>query len=160
MSFLKAFKKPSSLISAVEGDPFYTLQTDINKLFGNLLTDSLHDNALTKRLQWNPKVELKETAKEFLHTADLPGCNKNDVHLSFDNDFLSIKGERKFEKKEENEKYHLSERCYGSFERQFYLPENLVDKEKVDAKFENGVLSVSLHKKHEVQKEAKKIEIK
>lgn len=160
MSFLQNFKKPSSLISHVGEDPFYSLQTDINKLFGSLLSDSFGDKTLTRKTNWNPKVELKETPKEFLLTADLPGCNKKDVHISLHNDIFSIKGERKFEENKNDEKYHFSEKFYGSFERHIHMPENLVDKEKIDAKFENGVLTVTLSKKYEAQNEPKKIEIK
>jgi len=160
MSFLQNFKKPTSLMSRLEEDPFYSLQTDINKLFGGLLSEPFSDKAGGKRLYWDPKVELKETAKEFLLTADLPGCDKNDVHISLHNDILSIKGERKSEENKEDEKYHYSEKFYGSFERQIHMPENLVDKEKIDAKFENGVLTVALAKKHEAQIEPTKIEIK
>lgn len=159
MSFLQNFKKPSSLMCRIEEDPFYSLQTDINKLFGGLLSNS-GDKVITRKANWNPRVELKETAKEFLLTADLPGCNKNDVHVSLHDDILSIKGERKFEENKNDEKYHFSEKFYGSFERQIHMPENLVDKEKVDAKFENGVLTITLAKKYEAQNEAKKIEIK
>jgi HSP20 family protein len=160
MSFLQNFKKPSSLMSRVEEDPFYSLQTDINKLFGSLLSDSFTDKVVAKKVNWNPKVELKESAKEFLLTADLPGCDKNDVHISLHNDVLSLKGERKFQENKNDEKYHFSEKFYGSFERQIHMPENLVDKKKVDAKFENGVLTVTLAKKYEAQNEPKKIEIK
>lgn len=63
--------------------------------------------------------------------------------------FFLEKGERKFEENKNDEKYHFSEKFYGSFERQLHMPENLVDKEKVDAKFENGVLTVTLAKKYE-----------
>lgn len=160
MSFLQNFKKPSSVLSRAEEDPFYMLQTDINKLFGSLLSDSFAEKTLAKKVQWNPRVELKETPKEFVLTADLPGCNKNDVHVSLHNDILSVKGERKVEENKNDEKYHFSERFYGAFERQIHMPENLVDKEKINAKFENGVLNIVLPKVVEAQNEPKKIEIK
>ena len=160
MSFLQNFKKPSSILARIEEDPFYALQTDINKLFGSLLTDPFLNKDSAKKLQWNPRVELKETPKEFILTADLPGCNKDDVHVSLNNDILSIKGERKFEENKNDEKYHVSERFYGSFERQIHMPESLVDQDKIHAKFENGVLSVHLTKKNEAKYEPKRIEIK
>lgn len=89
------FKKPSSLMSRIEEDPFYSFQTDINKLFGSLLTDSFMDKVVAKKVNWNPRVELKETAKEFLLSADLPGCNRNNVHISLPNDILSGKRRKK-----------------------------------------------------------------
>ncbi len=159
MSFLQNFRKPT-VSSRFDEDPFFALQTDINKLFGGLLSDSADNKLTEKRIQWNPRVELKETPKEFLLTADIPGCEKSDVHVSLHNDTLSVKGERKYEEAKDNEKYHFSERFYGSFERQIHLPEKLIDKEKISARFENGVLSVSLAKKQEVQNEPRKIDIK
>jgi HSP20 family protein len=159
MSFLQNFKKPSSLISRFEEDPFYELQTNINKLFGSLINEPLNDKSLSKKTKWNPSIELKETPKEFILIADLPGCEKKDIHITLQNDFLIIKGERNFEENKNDDKYHLSERFYGSFERQIHMPESLINKEKIDAKFTNGVLTVSLERKNEIQNNSKRIEI-
>jgi HSP20 family protein len=157
MSFLQNLKKPSFI--SIERDPFYSLQTDINKLFGSLLAEPV-ERGISKKVQWNPRLELKETPKEFILTADLPGCAREDVHVSLHNDILSVRGERKYEENKDDEKYHFTEKFYGSFERQIHMPETIVDSEKVAAKFENGVLSVTLAKKGEIKNEAKRIEIK
>ena len=70
-----------------------------------------------------------------------------------------LKGEKRAEKEEENKKYHLSERSYGAFQRSFPLPEG-IDREKVAADFAKGVLTITLPKTAEAQKQSKKIEIK
>lgn len=160
MSFLQYWKKPSSLLSGEQHDPFYSLQTEMNKLFSSFLTEPSSGKTIEKKVQWNPRVELKETKNEYLLTADLPGCSKEDVNISLHDDILSVKGERKVETSKDEEKYHFTERFYGAFERQIHMPENLIDKEKISAKFENGVLTVALAKANQNKIEPRKIEIK
>jgi HSP20 family protein len=84
---------------------------------------------------------------------------EKDIELTVSNDVLTIKGERKEEKEEKNKDYHISERRYGSYQRSFRLPE-AVDDSKIEAKFKNGLLTVTLPKTAEAQKKSKKIEVK
>ena len=79
--------------------------------------------------------------------------------MTLTDDVLTIKGEKREEKEETEKSYHLSERRYGAFERSFEMPEG-VDTEKVEARFDKGVLKITLPKKPEAQKKVKKIEIK
>ena len=88
--------------------------------------------------------------------AELPGMNRDDFELSFENNVLTLKGERRFEKKTENDNYHRVERSYGAFTRSFTLPQT-VTAEGAKAEFENGILHVSLPKREETK--ARKIEI-
>jgi len=97
-----------------------------------------------------PLMDVKETKDEFVITAEIPGVSKDDVKISIVNNQLTIKGEKKCEKKENDEKYHRVERAYGSFQRSFTLP-NLVDSNKIKASFKDGVLTVILPKKEEVK---------
>jgi HSP20 family protein len=76
---------------------------------------------------------------------ELPGVNPEDVRLSLENNILTIRGEKKQESEESNERVHRFERTYGMFERTFALP-NTVDAEKIEARYENGVLLVSIPK--------------
>jgi HSP20 family protein len=92
-------------------------------------------------------------------TADLPGFDEKNIEVKLQNGSLCIKGERKSEKEEKKEDFHLTEREFGSFERRFTLPEG-VDADKIEASLKKGVLTVSLPKKPEAQKPAKKIEVK
>ena len=82
-----------------------------------------------------------------------------DIDLSISHDTLTVKGEKRDEKEEKSKNYHVSERFYGSFERSFALPEG-VDRDKIEAGFAKGVLTVTLPKKPEVVQQQKKIEIK
>ena len=101
---------------------------------------SLEDN------EWMPSVDVAEDDKEFTITADLPDVPKEQVHVFVDEGMLTIQGERKREKEEKKKKYHRIERSYGSYSRSFQLPE-MVEPERIDAAFDNGVLTVHLPKR-------------
>ncbi len=106
-----------------------------------------------------PAVDVAESEKAYEITAELPGMDEKTIEVKVADGSLTIKGEKQ-EKKEEKEKgYYLRERHYGSFERSFDVPET-VDADKIEASFKNGVLTVTLPKKPEAQKPAKKIEVK
>ncbi len=106
-----------------------------------------------------PAVAIVEEDKAYVITAELPGMDEHNVEVKQSNGSLIIKGEKKEEKEEKEADYYLSERRYGSFERRFTLPEH-VDADKIEARFKNGVLSVTLPKSAEAQKPEKKITIK
>jgi HSP20 family protein len=106
-----------------------------------------------------PAVDVAEDEKAYRITAELPGMSEKDIDLSISHDTLTVKGEKRDEKEEKNKNYHVSERFYGSFERSFALPE-AIDRDKIEAGFAKGVLTVTLPKKPEVVKQQKKIEIK
>ena len=105
-----------------------------------------------------PKVDLVETDKELQITAELPGMKETDVQVGLDGDILTLKGEKSEQKEEEGKEYLLTERSYGRFERSFRLPES-VDRERVSASFENGVLTVTLPKTAESQTKSRRIQI-
>lgn len=105
-----------------------------------------------------PAVDVVEHDKEFTVTAEIPGLTINDIDLSVSDNTLTIKGEKKEEKEDKAKNYYMSERKYGSFQRNLPLPHG-VDRDKVTAKFENGVLSVVLPKTPEAIKSEKKIAI-
>ncbi|MDZ7330814.1 MAG: Hsp20/alpha crystallin family protein [candidate division KSB1 bacterium] len=101
-------------------------------------------------LAWYPSVDIKETKDDFVLTAEVPGINKDDIKISISENTLTIKGEKKEEKKEETENYHRLERRYGTFQRSFTLPTQVEDK-KVKASYKDGVLTITLPKKEEVK---------
>lgn len=142
-------------------DPFYALQTDINKLFNHFISDPFSNTSIEKAKHIQPiKVDLKETPKEFVLIAELPGFDKNDVSVLLEDDMLIIKGEKKTEEIQKDEKYHYMERSFGTFERRFVIDPNRIDRtQKMAAKFDNGLLTLTLPKKQEEQKTAKVIEI-
>ena len=89
----------------------------------------------------------------------MPGMDEKNIEVKVANSNLSIKGERHEEKEEKEKDYYLRERNFGSFERSFDVPEG-VDGDKIEASFSKGVLTVTLPKKPEAQKPAKRIEVK
>jgi len=96
---------------------------------------------------WSPAVDVRENEESFVVTAELPGLEPEHVDLSVENGVLSISGEKKdeFEGTDSETGGHLVERRYGKFQRNFSLPRS-VDPEKVEARFRNGILTVTLPK--------------
>jgi HSP20 family protein len=94
---------------------------------------------------WAPRVDVREETAQFTVAADLPGVDSKDIHVSAEDGVLTIKGERKFEKKEGSAGYERLERFEGSFQRQFVLPDN-VNADEIKARHNNGVLEVSIPK--------------
>lgn len=92
-----------------------------------------------------PSCEISEEDRNFLLKVDLPGVKKENVKVEVDGDRLTIRAERKEEKEEKSKRRHLSEISYGSYVRSFTLPQ-AIDEKKVDAKFEDGVLIVTVPK--------------
>jgi HSP20 family protein len=95
---------------------------------------------------WSPTVDISENDNELTFKAELPGIELKDITVSLDNNVLTIKGERRFEKETDKENYHRVERMYGNFSRSFALP-TFIDESKVNAMFKNGVLKIVLPKK-------------
>jgi HSP20 family protein len=104
-----------------------------------------------------PELNVFETDTEFEVSVALPGMNKDDVEISYNAGVLTISGERKLEKTEDGRKYHRIESRFGKFSRSLPLPGDVVNQEKITAKYENGVLNVTVPKVKE--KAAKKIKI-
>ncbi len=141
-------------------DPFEEIR-DIQKRFNHFFGEinaGLSKSDKGEQSFWRPRVDVRETEKEYLIHADLPGLDKEQVDIELDNGTLTISGERNFEKKEENEQYHRIERGYGRFMRSFSVPENL-DPATISAKFEKGVLEVSIPKPVEKKNPVTKIRI-
>ena len=105
---------------------------------------------------WVPRVDILENEEAYQVTAELPGIKKEDVEITVDNNVLSLKGERKFEKDVNKESYHRIERAYGAFVRSFPLPTRVAS-DRVEAKFDNGLLTITIPKAAEAR--PKKIEI-
>jgi HSP20 family protein len=92
-------------------------------------------------------------------TADLPGATPENIDISLKDDILTIKAETKAEKEDKNKNFHLHERSYGMFQRSIMLPSG-VDAEKIDARFDNGLLKISLPKLPEGEANVRKISVK
>jgi HSP20 family protein len=132
------------------------LQNRIRRMFG----DAFELEPITQPIGIMFAAEILETKEELVLTAELPGLSKNDVDIAVDNGVLTIKGEKIEERKENDDerKYHLWERVYGTFTRSFTLPPT-VDAAKINAEFVNGVLKVHLPKTIEAKAKGRKIEV-
>jgi HSP20 family protein len=106
-----------------------------------------------------PAVDVTEDDKAYKITAELPGLEEKNIDVTLLGDTLTLKGEKSYEKDEQDKNRHMSERAYGSFERSFALPDG-VDRDKIAASLEKGVLTISLPKTPTAQKQQKKIEVK
>ncbi|MCY1719200.1 Hsp20/alpha crystallin family protein [Prolixibacteraceae bacterium Z1-6] len=108
-----------------------------------------------------PAVNVKENQDEYIIDVAAPGLSKNDFKLNYDNGRLTISSEKKEEKEEkEGEVITRKEFCYQSFQRSFTVPETVVNADKISAKYNNGILQVTLPKREEIKpKPAKEIKI-
>ena len=145
-------------MSIVRYDPFRdlrTLQEEVNRLFSANLTPGFGGEGIG-RGAWNPSVDIYENKDHIVLEAELPGMNREDFELSVENNVITLRGERRFEKKDETDNYHRVERSYGSFTRSFTLPQT-VSAEGATAEYRNGVLRVTLAKREDAK--ARRIEI-
>ncbi len=135
-------------------DPFRDLrsmQSRMDQLFGEALqrqAGSTEDEPL--RASWLPSVDVHENDTEITLRAELPGMSQDDVELTLDKGRLTIQGEKRLEREDTDGDYRRIESSYGSFYRSFPLPES-VDQDAIDARFENGVLYVTLPKVEEAK---------
>ena len=146
-------------MSITRYDPFRdlrNLQEEVNRLFTGNVGRSFDDEGIA-RGSWSPSVDIYENKDHIILEAELPGMNREDFDLSVENNVITLRGERHFEKKDETDNYHRVERAYGSFTRSFTLP-NTVTAEGATADYRNGVLRVTLPKREETK--ARRIEIR
>src|SRR5713226_3301436 len=146
-------------MSIVRYDPFRdlrTLQEEVNRLFSGNMARAFDGEGIA-RGSWSPNVDIYENKDQIVLEAELPGMNREDFDVSVENNIVTLRGERHFEKKDETDNYHRVERAYGSFTRSFTLP-NTVSSEGATADYRNGVLRVTLPKREETK--ARRIEIK
>ncbi len=146
------------IMNIVKYDPFRELrglQDEMTRLFSGVVPAPLNREEMLSGA-WAPKVDIFENKDNLVLEAELPGMNRDDFELSFENNVITLKGERKFEKKTDEDNYHRIERSYGAFTRSFTLPQT-VTAEGAKAEFKNGILHVKLAKREETK--ARKIEV-
>lgn len=151
--------------------PFFSLRREMDRLFDDFGRGFLQfptrrsifdvEPFLGREVTWEsaPAVDIAESEKAFELTAELPGMDEKNIEVKVANGNLIIKGEKQQEKEEKKKDYYMRERNFGSFERRFEVPES-VDADKIEASFKKGVLTLTLPKKLEARKPAKKIEVK
>ncbi len=129
MPYRRAYVSPWSELRRLQGE------------FGDLLNDAFD----TEGQAWLPAVEVRETPEAIEVTAELAGVKPDDVHVEYEDGVLTLRGEKNYERTTDDERRHIHERRYGSFTRSFTLPRD-IEVEDISAKFDNGVLSVSVPK--------------
>jgi HSP20 family protein len=139
-------------------EPFhggFPLQDQINRLLSEAFERSSEEGSLTT---WAPAVDIYETEHELVVKADLPDIKPEELDIRVENNILSIRGERKFEKKVNENNYLRVERSYGSFTRSFSLA-NTVNAEAIKADYKNGVLTLNIPKREEAKPKQIKVNV-
>ena len=127
------------------GAPAVSLRREIDRLFDDTLS-ALGATGTTRVNDWMPPVDITESENELTLRLEIPGVAPENIQLTTDNGVLTVSGEKIEERKEdEQRRYHLVERSYGSFSRSFRMPKNL-DDSKIEASFDHVVLTVHIPK--------------
>jgi HSP20 family protein len=132
-----------------------TLQDQINRLFNDAFERTGQESNLTA---WAPAVDIHENEHELVVKADLPGVDVKDLDIRVENNILTIRGERQFEKKVDEDSYLRVERAYGSFSRSFSLA-NTVNPDGIKADYQNGVLTLNVPKREEAKPKQIKVTV-
>jgi HSP20 family protein len=132
-----------------------TLQEQINRIFGDGLAHTGQESNLTP---WAPAVDIYETENELVVKADLPDVNPQDLDIRVENNVLTIRGERKFEKQVHEDNYLRIERAYGCFSRSFSLASS-VNSDTIKADYHDGVLTLSVPKTEEAKPKQIKVNV-
>src|SRR6478672_1298683 len=136
---------------------FSTLQERVNRILRESFSPGSPEEALTTS-NFAPPVDVYEDEHNITLKIEVPGIDEKDINISIENNTLTVRGERRFEKDEKEENFHRVERMYGSFTRSFTLP-NTVDAEQVSAHYEKGVLKIRLAKKAEAKPKLIKVSV-
>lgn len=133
-------------------EPFAALQDEINRVFNQRRSGESNLTA------WAPAVDIVENEHELVVKADLPDIDPKDLDIRVENNILTIRGERKFEKNVSEDNYLRVERAYGSFSRSFALS-NSVNTEAIKADYHNGVLTLRVPKREEAKPKQIKVSV-
>lgn len=131
------------------------LESQLGRVFGDFFARGSEESNLTA---WAPSVDIHETENQLVVQADLPDVRPEDLDIRVENNILTIRGERKFEKKAQERNYLRVERAYGSFARSFSLA-NTVNTEAIQAGYENGVLTLVIPKREEAKPKQIKVNV-
>lgn len=140
-------------MAIVRFEPFrdlVTIQDRMNRLFGEAFRGAHSDEDWALGGSWAPAVDVLEHEGNIVLKAELPGVDPKDVEIRVENNTLTLRGERRFDNDVKRESYHRVERSYGAFARSFTLP-TVVDTEKIQAEYKDGILKVTLPTKEEAK---------
>ncbi len=128
---------------------FVTLQDRMNQFLSDTLNNYETENGRLVQ-DWVPAVDVYEDAEAIQLKAELPGMEMKEIEVRIENNALEIRGEKKIEQTEKKENYHRIERVFGRFSRSFRLP-NTVAQDKIKAKYDRGILTITLPKREETK---------
>jgi len=134
------------------------VRSEMDRLLDTFLFGRPQRRDFWEEVEWLPAVDVAETKDQIVVNAEIPGMDPKEFDISLSEGTLTIKGEKKQEKEEKEEAYHLIERRYGTFTRSIPLPKE-VDSNKAIASYKNGVLKVRLPKSGEAEKKEVKIKV-
>lgn len=141
-------------MSLIKRNSDWLFPTRVDNVFDKFFNDSFHESNTT----FNPRVDIAESEKGFEIELAVPGFDKKGFEIDLNDGLLTISGERKFEKKDEDKNFYSIQTEYGSFKKSFQLPDNVLA-EKIEASYNNGILSIHVPK-DESKKLVSKITVK
>lgn len=133
----------------------FTLKSNMDRLFDDFFSDNW--DAPKRSDQILPPVDVFENKNEFVLHVEVPGIKKDDIKITFENNYLNISGEKKSTDERKNENYHQLERSFGKFHRSISIPAGIM-LDKINAEYQQGVLSITIPKAEEAK--PKEIEVK
>jgi HSP20 family protein len=150
---------------STQANSIATFQDEMNRLFSNFFSES-HPSLFRnwpemegEMMKWQPRTNLSETASEYKLDVELPGLEEKDIDVTFHDNTLFLKGEKKFEKEEKDEDFHRVETAFGSFSRAIPFAKT-VDAENIRAEYKSGMLKIRLKKIDEGVDGPRRIEVK
>ena len=139
------------------------LRNEMNSMFDEFFSNPFSMSPLWRGMEMQdkfiPGIDVSETDKEIIISADLPGMDEKDIHLSIEGDILTLSGKKVKDTTTKNAQFHSIERSYGSFSRSISLPVK-IEVDKIDASFNKGVLKINIPKTVNTESQIKKIPIK
>ncbi len=144
-----------TLVKWNPGKELLNVEREFNRLFNTLgnrfgFSEDDYNKDEYENAVWMPLTDISEDKDKYVLKLDLPGVNKEDVKISYNEGQLSISGERKQEKETKDSKYHRVERAYGKYFRSFALPQKIKE-DKIDASFKDGQLTINVPKAEEAK---------
>ncbi len=145
-----------SLVKFNKGSKENALSTGFNDIFESMFNDTFLSDRMISRV---PAVNVCETEDHYQIEMAAPGLNKDDFKVKLDKNLLMVSVEQQTQQEENNKQYNKREFSYTSFVRSFALPDSADDAD-IEAKYENGILTISVAKKEEAKQVVRQIEIK
>jgi HSP20 family protein len=136
---------------------YYPVYKDMGSIIDDFLKTQNKDASFGEG-KWAPAVDIREDKERFLVIADLPGVDKENMHISLEKNILTLKGSRSYEQRDNQEGFSRVERSLGQFHRQFTLPQ-IADESQISAKYKNGILEISIPKKEQAMEKRIDVQI-